>query len=80
MDDPEFLRKHFLESLFSQTFEPSFDGSTKRLQLRLLSSSVASERIMLVAIRGTAAMVEWLVNFNGEDEDTPFLVGSSRCL
>ena len=69
-----FLQRHSLDIISTQSFKPSFDGSIKQLELRVLSSSVANEKTVFVAVRGTAPMVDWLINFNGEDVDTMFLV------
>lgn len=75
-----YLEQNSLELISKHTFEPSFDGSVKQLELRVLSSSMADEKTIFVAVRGSAPMADWLINFNGEDVEAPFLVNPhSRC-
>lgn len=47
------------------------------LQNEALKSSLPEtthKRTLFVAIRGTAPVVDWLINFNGDDVDADFLV------
>ncbi|KAF2033544.1 alpha/beta-hydrolase [Setomelanomma holmii] len=68
-----YLQQHSLSLNLTQTLKPTFDGTVKQLELRILSSATnEDEKTVFAAIRGSAPMVDWLINFNGEDVDAPF--------
>lgn len=79
VDESPYLEKNSLQIMTEQTFKPTFDGSIKQLALRIVATSDSShDRTIFVAVRGSAPMVDWLINFNGDEVDTPFLVCDSE--
>jgi hypothetical protein len=82
--ETDFLTKAGLKLEKEESFPASADGTLKQLSvlafLPVASPNTAGPKDLVIAIRGSASLVDWLTDFNGDPVASPFVVRHAKSL
>lgn len=76
----QILDEARLRLVNEEDFPASFDGSTKQLAVRVFaplesgSNASVEANTVIISVRGSASLVDWITNFNGDAIETEFVV------